>query len=291
MKAVSTANSHPNAEFGEPKLLPDHRPLHKFNEIIARFFGIPSALLFEYFKFRCAKDGVQMEERNPETLQKTGKVITVYKFKQLSLGDLQRLYPYMGREEIRLGVWRLWSSDSDVGMAPLLSRVKVSGTDCYKYRVRDDVYDELYTYRRSDYELPALRDGALHRLHPKLAKEIGIVPAIIIENIRYHVLRNWERAAASVGDDFYKTLQRADHFISPHAWQESHRYISPSTAKRGFRLVEASGHIVKKGIRFGRIPIWTLADKELDDFAKSKMDGHPDYSQKRRVNALEDNDL
>ena len=279
-ETIANGKEHPlfslNSTFG-PK-----RVIHKFNEIIATTYrSIPVALLFQYVRYRCAEDGQTHDVVDPETDLSTGTTEISYRSKVITLADVMRLFPYFGQKQAFLALRRLWSRREPIDVAPLLSRSRIPHTQFYKYRVREDAYDDV----------PDLRESALHRLCPEVAKEIGIVPAIVVENVRYHILRNWDEAARKNNHDHFKTVDRADHYIAPAAWQESHRYVSVRTAFRAFDVAERSGHLVRKGVRYGRIPVWTLPKKELEAYAKLHMSGHPDHSKKENLNILKDNDL
>ncbi len=61
-----------------------------------------------------------LEVVDPETERLTGEVRPLYRAKQISLAGLERLFPYMGKEEVRLSLKRLWSEDTKLDMGFIL---------------------------------------------------------------------------------------------------------------------------------------------------------------------------
>jgi len=224
---------------------------HRFNPSIAEIYGIPAALIFQYIWFR----SVKMAE---------GKWVT------LSLEDIYKQYPYLGKKQVWLALQKLVNSHR-----------KTPALVCRKPA------DEGYGYRYA----PISRDAGnkFISFDTHIAAQHGIVPAIIHANIAYWVRDNWREKAERLYeyldpakfdyDDlqlqyfaFDHTRKAAAHYVSVKKWAKLNPYISERTTKRGFASLLAAGLLKILHTR-SRIPLWIVQEKLLRSYMRERLNG------------------
>jgi hypothetical protein len=129
---------------------------------------------------------------------------------------------------------------------------------------------------------PIPKDGFCenpHKFSTNLARELGVVPAIIYRNTRFWVLKNWMDRADELyarmkpeqfDHDVYvmkdfsydNTRKAAAHFCTVEEWLKSHRYISLRSAFRGFYCLLEEG-LLKRTYLADKLPAWSLPAKTL----------------------------
>ena len=188
---------------------------HRFDPSVATCYGVPAALVYNYIAFRVK---YQLNE-----------------FIVITLPEFYARYPYMGEWEVRAALATLTRTGK---RAPALINRQYDG-GCYSYALNANV---------------VLNPKGGHKFDPFLATELGIIPAVIYENISYWVKKNWDIAYEDVVpnldpadfdfdqrefDAFAYTATRAKayHTGSIVDWAKLHTFTSFATAKRGFALL------------------------------------------------------
>jgi len=212
---------------------------HRFDANVATSYGVPAALVFNYIAFRVK---YQKDE-----------------FITITLPEFYAQYPYMGKWEVRAALKALTRPGRK---APALVNRQLDN-GCYSYAINAMVFNP----------------DKGHKFDPDLAVKLGIIPAVIYQNISYWIKRNWDIAHEKVAptldpadfdfdqrkfDSFVYTITRtkAYHTGSISDWMELHPYTSFATAKRGFALLLKKKMLtVTHGRRLK--PVWELPEKEV----------------------------
>ena len=213
---------------------------HRFDPIVATCYGVPAALVYNYIAFRVK---YQLNE-----------------FIVITLPEFYARYPYMGEKQVRLALETLTRPGK---RAPALINRQYDG-GCYSYALTANV---------------VLKPKEGHKFDPVLATKLGIIPAVIYENVSYWVKRNWDiaydKAVTNIDpanfdfdqrklDAFVYTATRtkAYHTGSIVDWMKLHTYTSFATAKRGFALLlKKKLLMVTHGRRLK--PVWELPEKQV----------------------------
>jgi len=254
----------PNAEVETPSPSNEQPYLpHRFDPQVAELYGVPAALILQYVCWRSVNES---------------------KWVPLSVDDLAKQYPYMGRDECWRGLSRLLRAGKKT---PALIHRKADSQGC------GYLYSPTFT--------PRIDIASLHTFNVRVAEKCGIVPAIIFHNVGFWIKRNWQQKAEELYehlnpaefDDSDFQMQRfahqttrkaAAHHCSVKKWWKCHRYISLPTAKRGFsRLLQAG--LLKKGSTRARIPLWFLPRSELVKFGSPLFSVEPQNWGKRSLPA------
>ena len=194
--------------------------VHEFNPGIAKVYSLPAALIFHYVWLRCGKHSD--------------------KFVVLTVDEIAKQYPYMGRTAIWEGLQFLVMPSDNPG---LVSRKIINGV--YHYGV-----------------IPNDREYPTYKFDVRVATELGIVPAIILASIGYWVKMNWkqkaEQAARWLDDSAFtdlramfeealmRTIRGANHTTTIEDWLTRHPYLSERTARRGFSCLLKKGLLEKR---------------------------------------------
>jgi hypothetical protein len=177
-----------------------------------------------------------------------------------SISELAKLYPYMGRKAV-------WNALNLICRGsrrePALVKRKVIGQTV------------LFTPDLS------VESGQAHTFDAEVAADVGVVPAIILSNLRYWVRTNWKNGAdyeaekldpANYDDRLLDELN-ADAFtlsetraavkLTTTRWAEKHPYVHLSSVHRGFAILVKAGYITKT-VDAKKQPHWQLSKAEME---------------------------
>ena len=237
----------------------DNYDPHSFNPTIAQNFGINAAIIFQYISFRSRHSPA------PD------------KFVRLTLPDFQMQYPYMGSWEIRLALDKLTLPASRPSS---ISPGKISPAIVHR-RLESDGY----SYAPICHDIMGTTK---HRFDRVLAAKIGVLPAIIYDNVSYWIKFNWDVAfnevyqkidPADFNDDDFKVRQFAAEYTKPkaahhgkvRAWAAEHPYVTLRSAERGFQQLVQIG-LLKVTHTTRKIPVWELAPEGELDYLRILLD-------------------
>lgn len=178
-------------------------------------------------------------------------------FVALSLDEIAANYPYLGRTTV---------SDA-------LKRLTVRGGAVKRKRI-DGV-----NYYCTNYHDPAYRTYAFD---VSVALEHGVVPAIILTNIRYWVKLNWKRKAEELLPTLYPkmipdyvpafqealnaTRKGAAFTTTVEGWGKHHEYLSSRTIRRGISCLLKAKLLKKRPGKY-RQTIYCLDENSTMDFS------------------------
>ena len=227
--------------FKTSKYEPENFEPHRFDLDVARDFGINAAIVYEYISARCA-----LSYNRDKSVD-------------LPLSILLKQWPYLGAKQIRNAIDRLAHPANGI----IYKSKSPHGYNC-RYALRGKS------------EATAIR----YFFCANLAKRVGIVPAIVHQNLAYRITDNWclkwtEYVDALKAEfhpaDLYPEAIRearewARHKITPVNWTKIGNVIPLRVVERAFGTLRAAGLI--KLLRYElRTPVWTLPDKELNRFS------------------------
>lgn len=234
--------------------------IHDFDREVASVYGIVPAIVYQYICWRSVNSPVRW--------------IT------FTLEELSGQYPYLTFKQVRNAV-DLLIYPTGKNPALVIRRGKRGSSF-------------LYT---PVCESPVVRQRI--KFDTGIAARLGLVPAIIFENIGHWIKKNWddhaiERAAHydpahfdfdvdRANEQAYKdTRDAAAHFCYIDQWVKEHPFISRRAAYRGFSCLLTEKLMVKTYLR-DRQPLWGFSDKEARArIAKSLITmKNPDSSAKR----------
>lgn len=226
---------------------------HVFDYRVASVYGIPSALIFQYIYSVC-------KVRN---LNQVG----------LTIAELSSRYPYYSKATIWNGLRNLINPKNKDGkkIPPLIKRKRLPNGLC------------LYQ------PLAEANTEGLHKFLVEEAVEHGVIPAIILHNIRKAAFANWETSIDRIRDqyrglwgrkydvyeDYYTdlmklTFNRASCTISIAKWMATHPYMSYRTALRGFSYLRNKRLLIAHNKSKYRT-VWKVSLKETEEHARKLL--------------------
>lgn len=235
---------------------------HKFDTQVAGVYGIIPAIIFQYVCWRSSNSPVR--------------------WIQFTVDELCKQYPYLTPKQVRLALHALVNSGSRT--PALVLRKRVCG--------------------RSFMYAPACKDSKADQWHYfdiRLAERLGLVPAIIFQNIGWWIKKNWQEHAdeyyryldpAKFDDDwdqmqghaYLHTRRAAAHHCYVRVWAGEHAYIPQRSIERGFSCLLAAGLLVCSYSR-NRLPVWQFSDKMARDYIAKSFGNQEiiDFTAKRAI--------
>jgi hypothetical protein len=236
--------------------------IHRFSPAMAKLYGLDSALVFAYLNWRIENIG------NPT----------------ITLDELLKHYPYMGKWRLRAALYRLLSGYKDE--LPVFIRSQQRGMLHYTYR--------LASKHNADFNLPDdVSHGARYRFDVDMAIAHGVVPAIIHHNLCHWIVENWKKQ-----DSLEEASKNASHYITARKWADRHHYLPTRVVQRGFKTLVEAKEIIIIGRKGGRLPIWTIPKQTLDRLLDVKAETYfpeSDLEAEKRehgpANTFKDSDI
>ena len=216
----------------------------RFPTNIAEQYSVNAAILYQYLSFRAEK--------------------TQTRSIRISLRELASKYTYLSTKQIRVALDTLMTGDRN--RCALVVRNIDEGTQVCRYTVLK--LGEL-----------GVEPGAPHRINIEVAEQLGVIPAVVYNNIENWVRANWKNAAAEAlnkldvesyngdagamnYDSFVESRHAAWTYKTPKSWHEDHKYTALRSVERAFALLAEKGWLVKL-TNPSRVPAWTLSDEAL----------------------------
>ena len=217
---------------------------HSFDPKVAEVYGIPAAIIFQYIARR--------SDDSPD------------RWVRLTLNDICKQYPYLGRDQCWRGLHRLINATRK--SPPIIFRKPTPNRRAF-------LYAPACAKHKCDHP---------HSFDIQLAERLGLVPAIIYYNVGFWIKQNWinnaEEAYAILdpnkfdGNDqemqafaYRNTRESAAHYCAIDKWLKRHPYISERSAQRGFACLLEDGQL-SRTCAGDRTAIWHLPSKILDKF-------------------------
>ena len=197
---------------------PEREVTHKFNVQMAETHGITAAIVYQCLYWHCTHPADKPKGCYRGTTP-----------------ELASRMPYLSYKEVRLALTKL------------TSRIGKQGRFILK---AEDGIERVYTICREP------ERSKIHSFDPKVAERVGVLPAIVYDNVMY-----WLSESDSRGDLDLK------HCVSPHDWCKIHAYAPLCSVERAFSHLEKTGELLKTGERStARAPYWsvTLGEGRLD---------------------------
>ena len=215
---------------------------HCFNTAIAKAYGVNAAILFH---------GVEHYSR-----------YTPDHFVRATLAELKARHPYLGPKKIRNALRRLTHPRKRNPV--LLHRNADDGSFSYSPNCDPE------------------KEPKLHWFDTKLACEVGVVAAIIYQNISFWIKRNWEQtreeverkidpksfnfdAVAADRYTYAESRKAAMHHGRVDKWAEEHPYIALRTVQRGFETLKNAGLLKVRYVK-RKTPVWSLPEETLSEY-------------------------
>lgn len=235
---------------------------HKFDTQVAGVYGVVPAIIFQYICWRSGNSPVR--------------------WIQFTVDELCKQYPYLTPKQVRLALHALVNSGSRT--PALVLRKRVCG--------------------RSFMYAPVCKDSKADQWHYfdiRIAERLGLVPAIIYQNISWWIKKNWQEHAdeyyryldpVNFADDwdqmqghaYQHTRRAAAHHCYVRAWASDHPYIPQRSIERGFSCLLTSKMLVRTYAR-NRLPVWQFSSKTAQNYIAKSFGNQEiiDFTAKRAI--------
>lgn len=225
-----------------------HAP-HQFDPKLAKRYSINAAIIYQYVWYRSVK------------MANGGWVA-------LTLDDICKQYTYMGRKQVRLALKILVNPGKR--NPALLARKRIGKAAAFVYQPNDKAEGTGFI-----------------RFDTQVATELGVVAAIIHNNMAFWIKDNWEKKAEELSQcvdpekfdydaiqvryfAYHSTRKAAARSVTVQKMARVCPYIPLRTVERAFSCLRKAGLLVNLSQNV-RNPVWTIQRKMLASFMRQAV--------------------